>query len=130
MPNMEGIKWYGQEWRTMNLTDLHAWALILAQVRLLLVCGISRQEDQYFIPPCPWKCSVPYWRCSDLTIVRQELHAVSLANQQQSRMSGTSGWNGCLLCTTLDAVDKGLVPFRGKNCVLLITASTYTCYWF
>lgn len=42
---------------------------------------------------------------------------VSLTNWQQSGMSGTSGWNVCLSCTTLD---ERLVPFRGKNCLFLV----------
>lgn len=43
----------------------------------------------------------PYRRCSDLTTVRQDLRGVSLTNWQHSGMSGTSGWKGCLSCTTL-----------------------------
>lgn len=46
--NMEGIKWFGQEQKTMACKGPDA--------RLLLVC---EYWDGKFVPPLPWKCFVP-----------------------------------------------------------------------
>lgn len=40
MTNMEGIKWYCQEWKTMNMNDLHAY------MGLLILAGVYRSQGE------------------------------------------------------------------------------------
>lgn len=74
MTNKEGIKQYGQEWKTMDVTHLHAYK------GLLILAGMYRSQseaasilwNQYFVPLSHWNCSVPYRLCSELIIIRQD----------------------------------------------------------
>lgn len=82
MTNLEGFRKYGDSWKRMDVTDLHAYIglLILVytgpEVRLQLVYGMQRVEGQFFVPRCHSNSFTLTQDCYDLITVSQDLQDV------------------------------------------------------
>lgn len=116
MTNVEGFNRYVQEWKTMmDVTDLHA------NMGLLILASVYRSRGE--------AASSLYMFCTISAVLRFDNHETRPARRDTDKLAAIRDvwdkwveWLPLMYNPGPDAtVDERLVPFRGKNGLLLLT---------